>query len=94
MSQFIRHLNDKDIADVFSIFKRVGRNQFTYPEISDILPNPMRLRVFNGCKVMAIEKRRHHSSPTIWRFRDEMASRIETAMKTGRGEKYYADISL
>jgi hypothetical protein len=91
MAQFIRHMSDDEIALVFSVFKRVGRTRFKHQDIADLMPNYMRLRSFKDNKV--IKKFKKSSGSTAeWQFRDEMAAKLEHAMKMRHGEKFYADI--
>jgi len=78
---FIQYYSREDAAKIIEIFKRVGRNNFSYHEIQDLIPNFSRIRKMRNDGIIERVQRRCRYTPTAWKFKPELAYRIEKALE-------------
>lgn len=76
----LKYFNQEDTNAIIDLFRHVGRNHFTYQEISQILPNYMTLRRMKTDGIIEMVRRRHNYVPSTWKFKPELAYRIEKAI--------------
>ena len=76
----LQYYGREETAIIIEIFKRVGRNHFSYPQIKDLMPNYGRIRRMKNDGVIEMVRRRHNYVPTTWKFKPELAYRIEKAL--------------
>ena len=76
----IKYYSKEDTDSIVEVFKRVGRNQFSYPDVSDLLPNYRALRRMKINGILEMVRRRHNYVPSTWKFKPELAYRIEKAL--------------
>ena len=77
----LKYYSKEDTDSIVEVFKRVGRTHFSYPEVSDLLPNYMALRRMKTDGIVEMVRRRHNYTPSTWKFKPELAYRIEKALE-------------
>ena len=76
----LKYFNQEDTDSIVEVFKRVGRTHFSYSDVSDLLPSYMALRRMKTDGILEMVRRRHYHVPPTWKFKPELAYRIEKAL--------------
>lgn len=56
----LKYYSKEDTDAIVEVFKRVGRTHFSYPDVSDLLPNYMALRRMKTDGIIELVRRRHN----------------------------------
>jgi len=76
----LKYCSQEETTMIMDVFKRVGRGVFSHSDVSDLLPNYMALRRMKTDGIIEMVRRRHNYVPSTWKFKPELAYRIEKAI--------------
>ena len=77
----IKYLNREDSERVIDVFNRVRGCEFNHTDVSDVFSRSMMRKLLEiGVLVKSSRKTRH--KPTGWRFKDDIARKIEMAVSS------------